>query len=267
MEQHPDHDAVAEQVRSWYTCSTPKLGISVTRETFGVLSNSERAAFRRLVLTVDDPAEVAGALAAAAEFYGSSEFEVWVDDRSRAERLGPALEAVGLSKAQDTIVLALVGAIRAQPGPPGLAVEDVTDLDGLRDWARVKLQGFADDEAMPDADRLTAEIEGWKQEWPVCRYQLGREAGEVVSILGHYMGNDQMVFNVATRVPYRHRGIAQAMLARWTREAEGLVRSLLINCADGGPAAALYRRLGFADEVYWHRRYGRSAEVLGVTGS
>jgi hypothetical protein len=47
------------------------------------------------------------------------------------------------------------------------------------------------------------------------------------------------------------------MLERWRLGAEPAVRSLLINSDDGGPAADLYRRLGFTDDVYWHRRYAR----------
>lgn len=45
------------------------------------------------------------------------------------------------------------------------------------------------------------------------------------------------------------------MLANWTQASEGATRSLLINCDDGRPAAALYRRMGFTDEIYWYRRY------------
>lgn len=247
---------MSRTVRSWYTSSTPEIGLFAVPEKFGFLSNSERGAFRRLVLTVDDADQVPEALQAAAEFYNGSDFEVWVDERARAERLTAALAAAGLQQQQDTVVLALVGPIRAQPGPADLTVEDVVDLDGLRHWATVKLQGFANSEDLPDPGRLGAEVEGWQAEWPVCRYQLARLDRDPVGILGHYTSDDQMVFNLATRVPYRHRGIAQALLAQWSKEADSeQARSLLINCDDGGPAAELYGRLGFTDEVYWHRRY------------
>lgn len=77
-----------------------------------------------------------------------------------------------------------------------------------------------------------------------------------MAILGHYTGQDQMVFTLATRLPFRRRGIARAMLARWSADGDQRgVRSHLINCDDGGPADALYHRLGFTDEVYWYRRY------------
>jgi hypothetical protein len=32
-------------------------------------------------------------------------------------------------------------------------------------------------------------------------------------------------------------------------------RSLLINAAEHGQPAALYRRLGFVGEIYWYREY------------
>ena len=65
------------------------------------------------------------------------------------------------------------------------------------------------------------------------------------------------MFILGTRTPYRHRGIAQALLARWAAAATtaAATRSLLINASDGGAPAALYRRLGFTDEVYWYSRY------------
>lgn len=67
-----------------------------------------------------------------------------------------------------------------------------------------------------------------------------------------------MVFLLATRAPFRHLGIAQNLLAHWSRHAAGgAPRSLLINCDDGSAAAMLYRHIGFTDEVYWHRRYRR----------
>src|SRR3954463_15691137 len=91
VDRHLDHDDVAEEVRSWYTSSTPELGLTAIRESFGFLTQSDHAAFRRLVLAVADPADVAPAISAAREFYGGGEFAVWVDDRRRAERLSGAL--------------------------------------------------------------------------------------------------------------------------------------------------------------------------------
>jgi ribosomal protein S18 acetylase RimI-like enzyme len=64
------------------------------------------------------------------------------------------------------------------------------------------------------------------------------------------------VFNLGTRVPFRHRGIGQAMIAHWAGAGMAdLCRSLIINATDGGAPAALYRRIGFTDEIYWYRKY------------
>jgi ribosomal protein S18 acetylase RimI-like enzyme len=86
--------------------------------------------------------------------------------------------------------------------------------------------------------------------------QLGLLGGERVAVLAYFRGRDQLVFNLGTRVPFRHRGIAQAMLARWVDAgmADGC-RSLIINATDGGAAAALYRRIGFTDEIHWYQKY------------
>jgi GNAT superfamily N-acetyltransferase len=209
-----------------------------------------------MVLTEDVAESVAYALAAAADFYGTPAFEVWVDDRSRAQRLTATLMSAGLVPVRDTVVLALVEPVGADLGPDGLSVEDVVDLERLYDWATVKIQSFADAEEPPASGPLQAEVAERQAEWPVCRYQLARLGGEAVAVLGHYTGQDQMVFNLATRLPFRHHGIARAMLARWSEEGdEKGVRSHLINCDDGGPADILYRRLGFRDEVYWYRRF------------
>ncbi len=253
--RHPEHDAVHDEVRSWYTTSAPEIGLSIVAEGFGFLS-SDWSQRKRLVLTVDFPDDVAPALAKAADFHRTIAFEVWVDDRARADRLTAALRASGWAPAHATSVLALVGTVHAAAGPDGLAVEDVGATAELGEWANTKIRGFASDETLPTGEQLESEIAGRQAEWPVCRYQLARLGAEPVAILGHYTGGDQMVFNLATRLPFRHRGIAQSILAHWSEEAvEQAVRSRLINCDDGGLPQALYRRLGFTDEVYWYRRF------------
>jgi GNAT superfamily N-acetyltransferase len=247
---------VAAEVRSWYTSPTPAIGLSLISTSYGFLTESDRALCNRLVLTQGPAKGLTDALARAAGFFGTSAFEVWVDDRSRAEHLTPALRSAGFEPVSDTVVLALLGSVRADRGPYDLVLEDVVEIKGLTEWATVKIQSFADSEERPGPEQLQAELADRQAEWPICRYQVARLGGEAVAILGHYTGLDQMVFNLATRLPFRHRGIAQSVLARWSVAGDRRrTRSHLINCDDGGPAEALYRRLGFTDEVYWYRRY------------
>jgi GNAT superfamily N-acetyltransferase len=266
---HSQHDLVAAEVRSWYTDwadhaavvdeTSTSVGVASVRKPFGFLRTGP-GSVRRLMLTTDVPADVAGALASATQFFETTEFEVWCDDRARAFAIELALLSLGFVPAESTSVLALVGGLRAADGPAALEVEEVSDEQALRSWARVKLQGFAGSEDEPSSDVLAAEMSARRAEWPISRYDLALLDDEAVAALAHYTASsDQMVFLLATRVPFRHRGIAQSMLRRWVDRATSAgARSVLINCAEGGQPAALYRRMGFTDEVYWHRRYDRA---------
>ena len=125
MTSHPHHDLIAAEVRSWYTDwtgrapgpsgSAPDLGIRVEEAPYGYLRDGPGGAGRRLVLTVDEPEEVEEALAAAGDFYGGERFDVWVDDRERAERVEPELARAGYHAPDATVVLALVGDPRRPP--------------------------------------------------------------------------------------------------------------------------------------------------------
>jgi hypothetical protein len=250
---HPQHDAVSNEVRRWYTSSVPEIGLDGTADWFGFtcMIGPGRA---RVVLSIADPAEVQAALAAARTACAAETFMVMVDDCDRAARLDAALRQHGCSYEESTTFLALTAPMLfPAPGTDKLEVASIGVAE-LETWARVKLQSFADSEDAQEADAVTAEAETRRGELPLAEYQLGILDGEPVAVLGHYPGTDDLVFMLGTRIPYRHRGIAQAMLARWATAAAG-GRSLIINASEGGAPAALYRRLGFTDEVYWYSKY------------
>jgi hypothetical protein len=250
---HPEHDPVSREVRSWYHAPVPEIGLEGTAHWYGFacMIGADRA---RVVLSIADPAEVPAALAAARAACAADSFMVMVDDRDRAARLDAALREHGCGYEESTTYLALTGPVLCPaPGPDQLTAASI-DTAELETWARVKLQSFADSEDAPAADAVTAEVAARRGELPIAEYQLGILDGEPVAVLAHYPGADDLVFILGTRIPYRHRGIAQAMLARWAAAAAGS-RSLIINASDGGAPAALYRRLGFNDQVYWYSKY------------
>jgi ribosomal protein S18 acetylase RimI-like enzyme len=252
---HREHDAVSRVVRGWYASAVPEIGLAGADYWFGFACRlSGRRA--RVVLRIGDPDEVPAALAAARSACGVPSLVLMVDDRGRAARLDAALRAHGCRHDESTTYLALAGPMLAPaPGPAGLETVTVGSA-GLETWARARLRAFADREDDPAPDAVAAEIAERRRELPLAEYQLGVLDGEPVAVLAHYPGADDLVFILGTRVPYRHRGIAQAMLARWAAAAAAAGgRSQLINAADGGAPAALYRRLGFTDEVYWYSRY------------
>ncbi|HKF77106.1 MAG TPA: GNAT family N-acetyltransferase [Candidatus Dormibacteraeota bacterium] len=252
---HPHHDAIAQQVRSWYTRPSPEISLGIEQRWCGFVTDPDSYVRPRLVLTIDQAQEVPAALSEVASLYDGREVDVWVDDRGRADRVQDALVASGCQPTRSITFLALVGPMVADPGPAHLVVEEVTGAR-LRTWAEVKLQGFADSEEPADPTALASEITQRRAEASAVCYELASLGGEPVAALAWYRGRDQLAFNLATRVPYRHRGIGQALLGRWAANgvAEGC-RSLLINADEGGPAAALYRRMGFTDEVYWRRGF------------
>jgi GNAT superfamily N-acetyltransferase len=255
--RHPEHDAVSQEVRRWYNSSFPEIGLEGTAHWFGFTcrTGTDQA---RIVLSIGDPAQVPDALAAGRTACPARGHTILVDDRDRAARLDPALRAHGCHYEEATTFLALPGPLLSPAaGPENLDVTTITPAD-LETWARVKLQAFAGSEDPPSPAALDAEITARHEEQSLSEYQLARLDGQPVAVLAHYPGPDDLVFILGTRAPYRHRGIAQALLARWAATATA-PRSLMINALDRGAPAALYRRLGFTDEVYWYGKYELSA--------
>jgi hypothetical protein len=251
---HPDHDAVAREVSGWFTASAPEIGYQVSQDWYGYRSDLSPAE-TRVILRIGRPEQVPAALAAVRVASGPRALTIWVDDRARAARLDAAIRSAGARPRTATTHLALVGPVQAQPGPPGLVLQSAGGTR-LEEWATVKLQCFGDTEAAPAPGRLAREVALRRAELALAEYQFGLLGGERVAVLAYYRGAAQMVFNLGTRVPYRHRGIGQRMLARWAAAgtASGC-RSLVINADDSGRPARLYRGLGFTDEVYWYQGY------------
>ena len=251
---HPDHDAVAQEVVGWFTASTPEIGSVVSEHWYGYQSDVSPT-HARVILRVDEPDGVPAALADASTASGMRSLTIWVDNRERAARLDATLRRTGCQPGEATTNLALVGPLTGRTGPEHLVIETIDDA-GLEEWATVKLQSFSDTESMPSPDQLAEQVAARRGEQALAECHLGRLDGESVAVLGCYRGSDQLVFNLGTRVPYRHQGIAQAMLARWVEAgtASGC-RSLMINATEGGRPADLYRQMGFVDEIYWYQRY------------
>jgi hypothetical protein len=252
---HRDHDALAQELRGWFTNSSPQINYEVTKQWYGYVSNPEGPIGPRLILDIDDPTRIVAALLAASADCAGKVLTVWVDDRQRWAQLDETLRAAGCRPVKATTHRALVGALDAQLGPTDLLIDDVDD-ERIEEWAITKFKCFANSELEPTREWIDAEIATRRTEMSLTRLQLARLDGESVGVLAYYVGQHQMVFNLGTRIPFRRRGIAQAMLAQWA--ARGVIegcRSLIINADDPGQPQELYRRMGFVDEVYWYQRY------------
>jgi hypothetical protein len=252
---HPDHEAVAYELRRRFTTSTLEIGFVVNEHWFGFVGGLHHNLGPSLILTVNDPGLVPAALTEARRAVGDRDVKVFVEGHDRFHTLDDALRRHGCAPIKATTHLALVGDVRADRMPIGIEIRNV-GVDGLEQWASTKIRCFDDSEVTPSAARLASEMAVRQSEMVLARLQLAFLDDEPVGVLAYYAGLDRLVFNLGTRVPFRHRGVAQALLLRWFEDGqrEGC-RSFLINANDPGQPAQLYRRMGFEDEVYWYQRY------------
>ena len=254
-DRHPQHDAIAATLRSWYTSAAPSMGVRVERRPFGAYMRSSQDDGE---VTVRDagPEDVPALVADVRAYYGAATVGIYLDDRRADAALGPALVAAGCTRAGAETHLVHVGATPAVRPLPGVVLEPMTEAT-IGEWATAKLQGFASSEEVPDPRRLAAEVAMRRAELAgEGRFYFARAGHEPAAILGYYDGADRHIFLLATRVPFRNQGIARWLLSRAIAEAyaDGC-RSILINCDPDDTPIRLYRRLGFTDEVYWRRRY------------
>ena len=262
MDRHPHHDAVAAEVARWYREPTPEMGYDLVEGRYGWFHRPTSTGRGRGTVRPGVSAEDVEALVAEAEeivVTGSLTLEL--DDRVTAAAVGPALEALGFQPGTAAVHLAYLGGLEPTPhGSARLRIDDVPpDGPALHEWATVKLQAFADSEAPPAEEDLAAELVVRRAEMAgQGRALAARVDGEPVGIAGFYEGDDRFVFVLGTRVPFRHQRIGRALLAHVVHEADGSDRrSVLINADEGGRPEALYRRLGFTDEVHWRRPWTR----------
>jgi GNAT superfamily N-acetyltransferase len=162
-----------------------------------------------------------------------------------------ALLRAGWTDFDETVWLAHTGDF---PPTPDVTIETVSDLEA---FARTKLQSFGDTEDEPDASTLANEIASRTAELRGDgRGLVALVDGEVAAMCAYYSGDDYFVFLLGTRLPFRGRGIASAILRRVYEDARASgARSVVINARFGGRPEALYRRLGFCDEVYRQWRF------------
>lgn len=252
---HPDHAAIAATVRGWFTNSAPEMGYQREQRRFGVYGRSATAGDEALIRALS-PAQVSEFLADARDYFHGGPVRLYIEDRTLDAQLRPALLAQGCAAVDTQSYLAHVGPLPTATPPADLALEDVARA-GLETWVVTKLQGFANDDTRPDESEIAAQVALRAAEMAdVGRLRLARVQGDPAAILGWYEDSDRFIYNLATRLPYRNRGIARYLLCDFLAESQARgARSTLINADTAGTSIHLYQRLGFTDEVYWRAKY------------
>ena len=267
--RHPENERLSEEVRSWYRTSTPELGYQVVRRRFGSYRrHAEDPDSALIIVDALSPDEVPEFLADASSYFGQRAVNIWIEDRKPDATLGPALIAAGAASDKSNIHLAHVGQRPERFQLSGITVENVT-ADTLMDYVQVKLKGFANSEDAPPVGDVEKELSVRQSELAsMGRFLIARVNDEPAAILGYYDGSDRLIFNLATRTPFRMRGIARHLLCQVVADSyDQGCRSVVINTDPDDTPVQWYRRLGFTDELYWRRSYrfepARSPILIG----
>lgn len=258
---HPEHDRVAEEVRSWYRTSFPEMGYRVELRRFGFYGrNDSTPGSGRIVVEALTPRDVPEFFEDARQYFDAHQqaaaIDIWLDDQDADRTLGPDLVAAGCSRRSATIYLAHVGPRPTVPNRRDVSIEPVSAAT-LTDFATVRLKGFANSENQPSDEQIAREVTIRRAELNGSgRCLLARVGGEPAAILAYYGGGDRLIFLLATRMPMRQRGVARQILLLTIADAyDSGCSSVIINTNPEDTPIQWYRREGFTDPVYWHRSY------------
>jgi ribosomal protein S18 acetylase RimI-like enzyme len=255
--RHPEHDRLHAEVSAWYQTSVPGLGYQAEPRRFGVYRrHAEQPDSGLIIVKSVAPNEVPEFLADAGSYFDNRAVVIWIDDKDVDAVLGPALIAVGCAIEKANVHLAYVGTRPEPVEVPGITVERVTS-DAVMDYVLVKLKGFANSEDAPPLEDIDQELAVRRRELEsIGRLLIARVGDEPAAILGYYDGDDRLIFNLATRTPFRMKGIAMHLLCGVVADSNDRgCRSVIINTDPSDTPIRWYRRLGFTDEVYCRRSY------------
>src|SRR3954447_7976998 len=87
--RHPEHEAVAGEVASWYTTPAPGMGYLLEERWCGLFTTPDSLIGPRVILRVEEPADVRRAVQEIAAAYGDRAVEVWLEGRDAVAELEP----------------------------------------------------------------------------------------------------------------------------------------------------------------------------------
>lgn len=254
--RHPEHDAIADEVRSWYRKAHPDEGYTAEERWFGYLRSNTQASFAAATVTSLEPDKVPAFRAELSAVFGPRDVRVQVEGEAYTDELDQALLAHGFTDPATSVYLVHVGDPPDVTEPDGF-VFDRVGADGLEEFSVTKLRGFASSEDDPAREAIDNELDFRRAELNDRNgFAIGRIDAEPAGIAAWYGGGDALIFLVATRIGFRRRGVASTLIRRVLDiEHENGSRSVLINADVDDHPVEIYRRLGFSDEVFRQRTY------------
>lgn len=253
----PDLSPVSREIRARYRGAKRGRRETVHRGRYGWYTRHlDDPSLDSVIVGPISEGQIPDLLEEVRQQYGAGPARVYVDDRNLNCALNKAMVASGCRPSCELIYLAHLGKPPQIESVPELSVEHVTG-DNIRDYEIVRMKGFSDSEDDPDQSEVAANVDALTADLGEgCELIVARVGQEAAAIAGWYEGQDRLVFHLATRVPFRNRGIARHLLSRVTCEtyAQGR-RSVTIFTDPEDTPIHFYRRLGFTGEVYWQARY------------
>ncbi len=253
---HPFHDDIARAVRSWYLEPAPEMGYTAEPRWFGVVRGNTEADFASATVTDLADGDVGRFADELRSSFGRRAVRVQVESAAITPSLDAALVDDGFVRGETTTYLLHCGSLPEVSSPTGFEFDPI-DAAGVPEFSRVKLQAFGSTEEAPSPADVAHENVFRRAELTGSNgFAIGRINGDAAGIIGWYGGDDSLIFLVATRVPFRRRGLASTMICRVRDHVQARGgRSVLINADVDDDPVVLYRRLGFTDEVLRHHIY------------
>jgi ribosomal protein S18 acetylase RimI-like enzyme len=232
----------------WVHARTPGMRLldreDLTLADSGLPSDTFNVIFRARL----DPAGAPARIREAVEHFRAARrpFSWWVFPSDRPRDLCDALRSAGLDRAETEMAMRadLTALPSADPEPESLRVERVATRRSLKDFARIT----AANATPPDAHVLRfyeLAAPALLSEGCPLRLWIGYVGDAAVSTAECAIGGEAVgLSNVSTRIAYRRRGFAAALIRRILEEARGEgFPAAFLQAAPG--AVSLYERLGF----------------------
>jgi GNAT superfamily N-acetyltransferase len=259
---HQAHDRVATIVRHWFHDPFEGMGYSAVPRQWGTYWSNFRVYVSGL------QASEVGRFVDDLQIYfpdWAKAITIHLDNPEDDATLGPALIEAGCIGPSTEIFLAHVGSSPNHQAGSAVRLVPVGE-ENLVSFADTKIRAWAGIEDEPGSEVLQAEIARRKRELAGSGRGLLALVDDVPAGFLWWHEDPSLVgwiSQLATRLPYRGRGVATRMITACLETAylAGYIAGVInVDPANQG-ASRLYRRLGFVDPVYHLRSYTWSGDA------
>jgi GNAT superfamily N-acetyltransferase len=246
-----NHDTIANLIRGWWHNPFEDMGYSAVVRQWGTYWSNCQVYVSDLPVTQVDPF-----LDDLRAYFPDCAHSILIhlDTEEDKARIGPALINVGCDGPAREIFL--VHTMEHTPLPKVNAIQlTPVSEQNLEVFSDTKLRAWRSSEEKPNDHELQAEIERRKRELRGSgRGMLAMVDDAPAGFIWWYDESSHVrwIRQVATRTPYRNRGVATRMLVNCVQIAyqAGMIAVVISVDPDNHTALKLYSEMGFSHSVY-----------------